>query len=170
MALFTDLDFTTNTVDVPVGQSTITDNGVVSLTKSDGVTQTVFSSLTVALKALNFMNSRSQYYMMAGDDITIVNLQTKLLIVENTFVNQKLLNSYVFSYHGKGVRGVHRNMSTMFNLTDSLMSVGFKVNSSTIWNTNVDLETASTNIKICDWFYHVGSGTQLEDQTQIVFQ
>ena len=33
MALFTDSDVTTNTVDVPVGQSTITDNGVVSLKK-----------------------------------------------------------------------------------------------------------------------------------------
>ena len=73
MALFTDSGFTTNAVDVPVGQSTITDNGVASLKKSDGVTQTRFSSLTVALKPLNFMNSRSHYYMMAGDDITIVN-------------------------------------------------------------------------------------------------
>ena len=54
MALFTDSDFTTNTVDVPVGQSTITDNGVVSLKKSDGVTQTVFSSLTVVLKSIGF--------------------------------------------------------------------------------------------------------------------
>ena len=33
MALFTDSDFTTNTVDAPAGQSTLTENGVVSLKK-----------------------------------------------------------------------------------------------------------------------------------------
>ena len=103
MALFDSTDFSTYTVDVPsseVGNALI-DNGNISLIKSDGSTQIVFNSLETALKCLNFMNARNQYYIIAGDDITIVNCQTKLLILENTFINQKMLNSYVFSYHGK---------------------------------------------------------------------
>lgn len=150
MALCTGIVVTTNTVDVPVRQSTITDIGVASLKKSERVTQTVFSSLTVALKSLNFMHARPPYYLLAGDGITIVNLQTKLLIVENTLVIQTLTNSDVLSYHGEGVRGVHRHIPTMLNLTVSLMSVGFNVNASTIWNTNAELETASTTKHICD--------------------
>ena len=51
------------------------------------------------------MNSKNMYYLMAGDDITIVNCQTKLLILENTFTNQKMINYYVFSYHGKKIKG-----------------------------------------------------------------
>ena len=82
MAVFTDTAFPGSTVDVPVGQTTITDNGIISIIKSDGITQPLFSSLAVALKALNFMNLRSQCYMMGGGDITIVSLQTKLLMVE----------------------------------------------------------------------------------------
>ena len=97
MAFLTVNDVVKHTVDVPVCHSTIIDNGVVLLKPPDGVTQTMFSSRAAALNTLNVINSRSQYYMMAGDDITIINVHTKLLVVENTCVNQKLLNSYVLS-------------------------------------------------------------------------
>lgn len=59
MALFTDTDFVNHTSDAPVGQSFIIDNGDDPLKKSDGVTQTVCSSLILALNTLLFMNSRS---------------------------------------------------------------------------------------------------------------
>lgn len=116
------------------------------------------------------MNSRSQYYMMAGDDMTIVNLQTQWLIVGNTSVNQTLLNTYVFSYHGTDVSGAHRHMSIMLNSAGALMSNGFNMNSSTIRNTHADLEPAATHINICVVYFHVGSDTQSDDQTQLVFQ
>ena len=176
MALFDSTDFSTYTVDVPsseVGNALI-DNGNISLIKSDGSTQIVFNSLETALKCLNFMNARNQYYIIAGDDITIVNCQTKLLILENTFINQKMLNSYVFSYHGKKTTAAHRNLSVLSNLTDALTSVGFKVNSSTPFNTNLDLETNLSDsdrprVKLVDWFYFTPQGSMLQNTTQIIF-
>jgi hypothetical protein len=76
--------------------------------------------------------------MGGGDDITIINCQTKLLIFENLVISQKLFNSYVFSYHGNCIKGVHRNLYVSFNLTDSLVSVGFTISASISWNANFD--------------------------------
>ena len=36
------------------------------------------------------------------------------------------MNSYVFTYHGGEVKGIHRSMSEMVSLTDALQSVGFR--------------------------------------------
>ena len=113
------------------------------------------------------------YYLMAGDDITIVNCQTKLLILENTFTNQKMINSHVFSYHGKKIKGIHRNLSNMVNLADALISVGFKTNNVVFQNNN-DLETNRPDaerprVKVLDWYYFTTNGSLLEDTTQIVF-
>ena len=105
MTIFTSSDFTGYTPSQPNGAASLTDTGSITLIKSDATTETVFDSLTTALKCLNFMNSKNMYYLMAGDDITIVNCQTKLLILENTFTNQKMINSYVFSYHGNKNKG-----------------------------------------------------------------
>ena len=80
------------------------DSGRIPLIKSDATTETVFDSLTTALKCLSFMNSKNMHYLMAGDDITAIDCQTELLILENTFTNQKMINSYVFSYHCKNIK------------------------------------------------------------------
>ena len=173
MTIFTSSDFTGYTPSQPTGASSLTDTGSVTLIKSDATVETVFDSLTTALKCLNFMNSKNMYYLMAGDDITIVNCQTKLLILENTFTNQKMINSYVFSYHGKKIKGIHRNLSNMVNLTDALISVGFKTNN-TIFQDNSDLtaipDDERPRIKIVDWYYFSGAnGSLLEDTIQITF-
>ena len=101
MTNFTSTDFTGYAPSQPSGAPSLIDTGSITLIKSDATTETVFDSLTTALTCLNFMNSKNMYYLMAGDDLTIVNCQTKLLILENTFTNQSLIDSYVFSYHGK---------------------------------------------------------------------
>ena len=173
MTIFTSSDFTGYTPSQPTGAASLTDTGSITLIKSDSTIETVFDSLTTALKCLNFMNSKNMYYLMAGDDITIVNCQTKLLVLENTFTNQKMINSYVFSYHGKKIKGIHRNLSNMVNLTDALISVGFKTNN-TIFQDNSDLtaipDDQRPRIKIVDWYYFSGAnGSLLEDTTQIVF-
>ena len=173
MTIVTSSDFTGYTPSQPSGAPSLTDTGSITLIKSDATTETVFDSLTTALKCLNFMNSKNMYYLMAGDDITIVNCQAKLLILENTFTNQKMINSYVFSYHGKKIKGIHRNLSNMVNLTDALISVGFKTNN-TIFQDNSDLtaipDDERPRIKIVDWYYFSGAnGSLLEDTTQIVF-
>ena len=70
--------------------------------------------------------------------------------------------------------GVNRTLSNMLNLTDALSSVGFKVNSNTPFNTNLDLETNLSEtdrprVKVIDYFYFTSQGSKLEDETQIVF-
>ena len=37
-----------------------------------------------------------------------------------------MMNSYVFTYHGSGVRAIHRSMSDAVSLPEALASVGFR--------------------------------------------
>ena len=37
-----------------------------------------------------------------------------------------MTNSYVFTYHGSGVRAIHRSMSDTVSLPEALASVGFR--------------------------------------------
>ena len=37
-----------------------------------------------------------------------------------------MMNSYVFTYHGAGVRAIHRSMAGTVTLTNALSSVGFR--------------------------------------------
>ena len=61
----------------------------------------------------------------------------------------------------------------MVNLTDALISVGFKTNNVVFQNNN-DLETNRPDaerprVKVLDWYYFTTTGSLLEDTTQIVF-
>ena len=61
----------------------------------------------------------------------------------------------------------------MVNLTDALISVGFKTNNIVFQNNN-DLETNRPDaerprVKVLDWFYFTTNGSLLEDTTQIIF-
>ena len=41
-------------------------------------------------------------------------------------LNQKMMNSYVFTYHGKQVQAIHKSMADFVSLSEALASVGFK--------------------------------------------
>ena len=61
----------------------------------------------------------------------------------------------------------------MVNLTDALISVGFK-NNNIVFQNNNDLETnrpdaGRPRAKVLDWFYFTTTGSLLEDTNQIVF-
>ena len=77
MSIFTSSDFTgySETDSQPSGAPSLTESGSITLIKSDATTETVFDTLTTALKSLSFKNSKHMHYLMAGDDITIVNCQ-----------------------------------------------------------------------------------------------
>ena len=47
------------------------------------------------------------------------------MVLQNTHVNQKLMNSYVFTYHGSEVRDIRRSITDMVSLPDAIASVGF---------------------------------------------
>ena len=72
------------------------------------------------------MEANNLYSLGPNEDVTLLNLRRRLLILENTYINQKMMNSYVFTYHGAGVRAIHRSMADTVSLTDALSSVGFR--------------------------------------------
>ena len=111
---------------VPSGSSDVIFSGSVDLILSTGITQQVFDSLSSALKCIHYMESNKLYSLSPNEDITILNLRSKLLILENTYINQKMMNSYVFTYHGNQVQAIHRSMADMVSLSEALASVGFR--------------------------------------------
>ena len=98
MALFSASDFTgyTNTFAVPSGVSDALFAGSVDLILSTGITQQVFDTLSTALKCVHYMEANKLYSLPPNEDVTILNLRGKLLILENIYINQKMMNSYVF--------------------------------------------------------------------------
>ncbi len=81
-----------------------------------------FDSVQTALNCLNLMSAGNQYYLMANDDIMIMNAcNVILLVLATTFQNQKLMNSYTFCYINGEVMGVHRNSLIILNWTDALL-------------------------------------------------
>ena len=109
------------------------------LTLSAGITQQVFGSLSSALKCIHCMEANKLYSLSPNEDITIINLRSKLLILENTYINQKMMSSYVFTYHGGQVQAIHRSMADMVSLPEALASVGFRC-ISLPWDTAVNIK------------------------------
>ena len=95
--------------------------GSVDLILSTGITQQVFYTLSSALKCTSYMEANNLYSLGPNEDVTILNLRSKLLILENTYTNQKMMNSYVCTYHGAGARAIHRSMSDTVSLTDAFI-------------------------------------------------
>ena len=105
------------------------------------------------------MEANNLYSLSPNEGATVLNLRNKLLILENTYINQKMMNSYVFTYHGAGVRAIHRSMADTVSLTDALSSVGFRCVSLS-WNTdsNPKMETDRADkdrprIQVVDYLY-----------------
>ena len=48
------------------------------------------------------------------------------MVLENTYINQKMMNGYVFTYHGNQVQAIHRSMADFVHLSEALASVGFR--------------------------------------------
>jgi len=119
----------------------------VNLIMSDGTTNTIFDNVYTGLNTLEFMMARNQYYLMASDDVMIINVDgVKLLMLETTFMNQKLMNSFSFHYIRGRVRCIHRNLATIMNLTDALISVGYQKNISLAFGNNYDLQDSLPDV------------------------
>ena len=150
----------------------------ISLIMSDGTTKTIFDNVYTGLNTLEFMMRRNQYYLMASDDIMLINVDgVKLLILETTFMNQKLMNSFSFHYIRGKVRCIHRNLATIMDLTDALISVGYQKNTSVAFANNYDLQDILVDvnrprIQIFDLYYVANptsstAGSSLEDSPAI---
>ena len=150
--------------------------GSVDLILSTGITQQVFDSLASALKCIHYMEANNLYSLSPNEDVTVLNLRSKLLILENTYISQKMMNSYVFIYHGAGVRAIHRSMSDTVTLTDALSSVGFRCVGlpwSTDCNPKMETDRADKDrprIQVVDYLYKHPTipHTNLLDSTPII--
>ena len=72
------------------------------------------------------MESNNSYSLSPNECVNILNLRSELLILENAHTNQKMMNSYAFTYHGSEVRAIHRSMADTVSLPEALASVGFR--------------------------------------------
>ena len=178
MALFSASDFTgyTSTFAVPNGVSDVLFAGSVDLILSTGITQQVFDTLSTALKCIHYMEANKLYSLSPNEDVTILNLRSKLLILENTYINQKMMNSYVFTYHGSQVQAIHRSMADMVSLSEALASVGFRC-IGLPWSTDINPKLQENRadkdrprIQVIDYVYKSPTlpHTNLVDSTPIV--
>ena len=178
MALLSASDFTgySDSFAAPAGFNDPIFAGSVDLILSTGITQQVFDTLSTALKCIHYMEANNLYSLSPNEDVTILNLRSKLLILENTYINQKMMNSYVFTYHGAGVRAIHRSMADTVSLPEALASVGFRC-IGLPWNTacNAKMETDRADkdpprIQVVDIYYKSPNlpHTNLQDSSPIV--
>ena len=72
------------------------------------------------------MESLTLYSLSPDEDATIPNLRFKLLVLENIYINQRMVNSSVFIFHGNQVQAIHRSMADFVRLSEALASVGFR--------------------------------------------
>ena len=161
MALLSASDFTgyNDSYAVPAGSSDVIFSGSVDLILSSGITQQVFDTLSTALKCMHYMESNKLYSLPPNGDVIIISLRSKLLILENTYINPKMMNSYVFTYHGNQVQAIHRSMADMVRLPEALASVGFRCIGlpwSTVVNAKIETDRADKDrprIQVIDYVY-----------------
>ena len=161
-ALFVSTSFgATTTYDIPKqGTSTapavLNGTDTVTLQTSDGQNILVFDSKLSALKCIKFMYTRGQWLLQPSDDIMVVSVgATKLLVMETTLINQKLITSFQPTYQGGKVLFAHRSMSQLLTLDQALQSVGFCKNLEAAFSNNDDLTNAQnpSRIMVVDYFY-----------------
>ena len=178
MALLSASDFNgySDSFAAPAGFNDPIFAGSEDLMLSTGITQQVFDSLSSALKCSHYMGANNLYSLGPNEDATVLNLRSKLFILENTYINQKMVSSYVFTYHGAQERAIHRSMADTVTLTNALPSVGFRC-VGLPWSTDVNpkMETDRADndrprIQVVDYLYKSPNlpHTNLLDSTPIV--
>ena len=163
MALVTEGDF--SVYDIPEGQAAPPTNPDLSISfpLSDGTSVTVFDKKTTALSLLTSMRIRNQWLLQLSDDIMAVSISgTKLLLLESSLTNQKLISSFLPLYlHGQ-TRFAHRNLSQLATMYDALAQSGHCWKTVTSVQTNAHLFEA--NALLIDCFYGV---SVMDDATPI---
>ena len=72
---------------IPANSSDVIFSGPVDLILSTGITQQVFGTLSTGLKCIQYMEANKLYSLSPNEDIAIINLRSKLLILGNTYIN-----------------------------------------------------------------------------------
>ena len=175
MALFTEASLTV-AYDVPTGETTPANAAsAVLLHLSDGSAITVFDTLAGGLKLMAHLRTNRQWHCYGSDDVLVVSVSaSKLLLLETTLVNQKLITSFLPVYIGGEIRWCSRQTSLTLSTTDALMSVGFCFKGSVPFANNFDLRTGGANMQVVDWYYvaappDLTTGSMLADPTPIQY-
>ncbi len=174
MPLFTESQFS-NAYDVPEGRGATPGhpNDAVTIQLSDGTVAQVFDKLSTALKLLSFMRRNSQWNVYASDDVVCVSVgAAKLLVLESSLINQKLITSHLPIYLGGEVRWASRTASLVLSTTDALKSVGFCHKGELPFSSNLDLRVGGAHTQLVDWNYEAnpascGAGSLLSDPTPL---
>ena len=66
---------------IPSGSSDAIFTGSVDLILSTGSSQQIFDTLSTALKCIHFMEEQKLYSLSPNEDVTIINIRSKLLIL-----------------------------------------------------------------------------------------
>jgi len=174
MSLFSAGDFPAE-FDIPQGQTSIPNpaHGVL-LSLQDSSVVWVFSSVEVALQCLKAMRERGQWFLQASEDGVVVSSCVKLLVLEASPVNQKVLLQFAcISLSGRALFQ-HRSCSQIVTLTAALQQSGYYMKASLPFAGNLDLRSAPnpSAIQIVDWFYDAfpadsASGSQLAGEALV---
>jgi hypothetical protein len=171
MALFTLGDFPAE-FDVPRGQTSMPNpaHGV-QLTLQDLSVVTVFSTAEVAMQCLKAMKARGQWFLQASEDVVIVSTGTRLLLLEASLVNQKMLQQFAVVDLSGRTLFQHRSCSQSATLTAALQQSGYCMKALLPFAGNYDLLRAPNPpaIAVVDWFFDAfpadsTGGSQLEGE------
>ena len=72
------------------------------------------------------LDGTTKTILSPNEDATIINIRSKPLVLEDIYINQKMMNPYAFTYHGNQVQAIHRSMADMASLSEAIVSVGFR--------------------------------------------
>ena len=178
MALFTDAN--TGGVDplLPANVDIQYPTHVVSLTLSSGQVVNI-GTVLVCLKLLRRMVNLGIYWLMPNEDVICLRVgYAKLLFMEASFQNQKLLNAGSPCYEGGAVKFNMRCSAQTMTLDEALASVGHyrtrPVEYESDWDMQQETGDHNPRIRAVDYKFRIDAsnatqGTQLEDGTPFIF-
>ena len=104
------------------------------------------------------------WQMYASEDVVCVSVaDVKMLVMETTLINQRILNLYAPIYMGGQVRWAHRSQSLVLDTGDALRSVG----SFAAGRLHTNADWAPWGIQAVDWAY--AAGNVLEDLVSLIY-
>ena len=124
---------------VPSDVSDVLFTGPVDVMLPTGLIQQVFGTLHTATKCIHSMDQRKLYPLSPNEGVTVFNIRSKLLGLENAYINQKMMNSYAFTFHGNQVQAIHRSVADTVSLSEAFASAGFRC-IGLPWSTDVKLK------------------------------
>ncbi len=125
------------------------------LTLQDLSVVTVFSSVEVAMQCLKAMKARGQWFLQASEDVIIVSNGTRILLLEASLVNQKMLQQFAVVDLSGRTLFQHRSCSQSATLTAALQQSGYCMKSLLPFAGNYDLLRAPNPpaIVVVDCFF-----------------